>query len=403
MGCKQQVRNRAVHDLPMAHSLSPIAGFFWYTFCKRQDMSVPEARLLENAFHEFSKASDSIITHYNILENQIRELKSELEEKNRALERASEYLYTILDSLPVGVAVVEGKSVLFVNKQAEELVSQGVIGNLNNGVPKTGEIKIGSGHYRWKKEKLPNGFEGKEVIAIEDVTEVEKVKERNERDERLMAMGEMAARIAHEIKNPLGSMELFLSMLLSSKLRKTEKQYVDYILYGVKTIDRIINNILSYTRPKTLSLKKEELFAIVKDTLDFMSISITVREIRIDFNTSCLGYACFDPDLMKLVVMNLISNAVEAVDRNGRIKVDIKENDRYSVLIVSDSGVGMSEEVRRNIFNPFFTTKDKGVGLGLFIVYNIVKAHGGYVEVESTQNCGSSFLIYLPKERLSMV
>jgi len=366
-------------------------------------MSVPEARLLENAFHEFSKASDSIITHYNILENQIRELKSELEEKNRALERASEYLYTILDSLPVGVAVVEGKSVLFVNKQAEELVSQGVIGNLNNGVPKTGEIKIGSGHYRWKKEKLPNGFEGKEVIAIEDVTEVEKVKERNERDERLMAMGEMAARIAHEIKNPLGSMELFLSMLLSSKLRKTEKQYVDYILYGVKTIDRIINNILSYTRPKTLSLKKEELFAIVKDTLDFMSISITVREIRIDFNTSCLGYACFDPDLMKLVVMNLISNAVEAVDRNGRIKVDIKENDRYSVLIVSDSGVGMSEEVRRNIFNPFFTTKDKGVGLGLFIVYNIVKAHGGYVEVESTQNCGSSFLIYLPKERLSMV
>jgi signal transduction histidine kinase len=98
---------------------------------------------------------------------------------------------------------------------------------------------------------------------------------------------------------------------------------------------------------------------------------------------------------MKLVVMNLISNAVEAVDRNGRIKVDIKENDRYSVLIVSDSGVGMSEEVRRNIFNPFFTTKDKGVGLGLFIVYNIVKAHGGYVEVESTQNCGSSFLMSL--------
>ena len=79
-------------------------------------MAVAEAKLLENAFNEFSKASDSIINHYTILENQIRELKEELEEKNRALERASEYLYTILNSLPVGVAVVDKKSILFVNK-----------------------------------------------------------------------------------------------------------------------------------------------------------------------------------------------------------------------------------------------------------------------------------------------
>jgi len=215
-------------------------------------MAVAEVKLLENAFNEFSKASDSIINHYTILENQIRELKEELEEKNRALERASEYLYTILNSLPVGVAVVDKKSILFVNRQAEELVSEGIITTLNNGVPKTGEVKTGLGHFRWKKEKLHNGFEGKEVIVIEDVTEVERVKERNERDERLLAMGEMAARISHEIKNPLGSMELFLSMLLSGKLHKNEKKYVDYILFGVKTIDRIINNILSYTRPRTL-------------------------------------------------------------------------------------------------------------------------------------------------------
>jgi signal transduction histidine kinase len=366
-------------------------------------MAVAEAKLLENAFNEFSKASDSIINHYTILENQIRELKEELEGKNRALERASEYLYTILNSLPVGVAVVDKKSILFVNKQAEELVSEGIVTALNNGVPKAGDVKTALGHFRWKKEKLHNGFEGKEVIVIEDVTEVERVKERNERDERLMAMGEMAARISHEIKNPLGSMELFLSMLLSGKLRKTEKKYVDYILFGVKTIDRIINNILSYTRPKTLTLKSGELFEIVRDTIDFMSVSITIREITIDFQTTYRGCAYFDPDLMKLVVMNLISNAIEAISKKGRIRVDIKESGNFSVLIVSDSGIGMPEEVRKNIFNPFFTTKDKGVGLGLFIVYNIIKAHGGYIEVESAEDSGSSFLIYIPKERLSVV
>ena len=366
-------------------------------------MTVPDVKLLEDAFSEFSKASDSIINYYSILENQIKTLKEELEEKNRDLERAGEYLYTILDSLPVGVAVMEKKSVLFVNKQAAELISEGVVGSLKNGSRNAGEIKNGHGHYRWKKEKLPNGFDGRDVVVIEDVTEIERVKERNERDERLMAMGEMAARISHEIKNPLGSMELFLSMLQSSKLKKADRKYVDYILFGVKTVDRIINNILSYTRPKTVCMKKGELYDMVRDTLEFMSISINAREIEVDFHVSCKGKSSFDPDLMKLVVMNLISNAVEAIDRNGRIKVDIKENGKYAVLIIGDNGPGMPEEIRKNIFNPFYTTKDKGVGLGLFIVYNIVKAHGGYIEVESAEGSGSTFLIYVPKERLSVV
>ncbi len=366
-------------------------------------MSLPETRLLETAFQEFSKASDSIINYYNILEGQIRTLKEELEEKNKALEYASLYLCTILDTLPVGVAVVDHQTVQFVNKQAAEFISEGIMGSLKDNGQKTGDVKSGNGHYRWKRERLPEEFDGKEVIVVEDVTDLERMKERNERDERLMAMGEMAARISHEIKNPLGSMELFLSMLLSGKLKKTEKKYVDYILFGVKTIDRIINNILSYTRPRTVTLQKEDLADVVRATLDFMSVSITERKIGVAFDASSRGRCFFDPDLMKLVVMNLISNALEAVGAGGRIKVDIKENDRFGVLIISDSGMGMPEEVRKNIFNPFFTTKDKGVGLGLFIVYNIIKAHGGYVEVESAEGSGSTFLIYIPKERLSLV
>jgi signal transduction histidine kinase len=84
-----------------------------------------------------------------------------------------------------------------------------------------------------------------------------------------MAMGEMAARISHEIKNPLGSMELFLSMLMAGKRRVRDRKYLEYILFGVKTIDRIINNILSYTRPRELSLKEGELRSVVGETLEF--------------------------------------------------------------------------------------------------------------------------------------
>ena len=368
-------------------------------FAFQKCMSAPDVKLLENAFNEFSRASDSIISYYGMLESRIRQLTKEVEEKNAELEKAGDYLNNILNSLPVGVVVLDRRSVAFQNKNAARLTTEGIVTHLDVNGQRTGEIKNGKGYFRWRKERLTNGFEGKEVIVIEDVTEMEKMKERSERDERLRAMGEMAARIAHEIKNPLGSMELFLSMIQGGRLRTKEKKYVDYVLFGLKTIDRIINNILSYTRPKTLVLKEERLFKIVSDTLDFMSVSIMGRAIEVEFNASYQGPSLFDPDLIKLVIMNLISNAIDAVGEKGAIRIEVREEGGFVLLVVSDDGVGMSEDVRRNIFNPFFTMKDKGVGLGLFIVYNIVQAHGGLIEAESSEGSGSSFFMYIPKDR----
>ena len=362
-------------------------------------MSISEAELLKDAFNGFSRASDSIVNYYNVLESQIRLLKEEVECKNRELEKAREYLHNILDSIPVGIVVIDRKSISFLNKTAEKLSSEKFIDDLNNSSRMTGEIKNGKGQYRWKKDVLRNGFTGKEVIVIEDVTEFEKMKERFERDERLRAMGEMAARIAHEIKNPLGSMELFLSMLSDRKLKPKEKKYVDYIHFGVQTIDRIINNILSYTRPRSLVMHEEKIGKAVEETLDFMKLSIMSRNINVHYDVHYDGFSFFDPDMMKLVIMNFISNAIDAVTGKGSIRIEIKEEGKYVVIVVNDNGAGMSEDVRKNIFNPFFTTKDKGVGLGLYIVHNIVQAHEGYIEVESTEGIGTTFFVYIPKDR----
>ncbi|MGD9579359.1 MAG: PAS domain-containing sensor histidine kinase [Syntrophorhabdus sp.] len=364
-------------------------------------MPAVEAKLLENAFQEFAKASDSIINYYSVLESQIRQLKKEVDEKNTELEKARGYLYNILNSLPVGVVVKNTSNLIFVNKTAEELGSDVFLNKLMNNGQKSGELKNGKGHYRWKRERIVNGSTSNEVVVFEDVTEFEKMKERLERDERLMAMGEMAARMAHEIKNPLGSMELFLSMLLNTKLRQKDRKYIDYVLFGVKTIDRTINNLLSYTKPKTLAVTEGKLSQVVKETVDFMDLSARSRGITIEVNSSFSESCFFDPDLMKLVIMNFISNAIEAMNGDkGIITVDVKEDRKYAIIIINDNGVGMSEELRKNIFNPFFTTKDKGVGLGLYIVYNIIKAHGGYIEVESIEGSGSSFNIYIRKDSL---
>ena len=260
-----------------------------------------------------------------------------------------------------------------------------------------GEVKNGKGFFRWRKSGLTNGSAGKDVIVLEDVSEIQRMKERSERDERLRAMGEMAARIAHEIKNPLGSMQLFLSMILRGEVGDKEREYVNSVIFGVNTIDRIINNILSYTRPKTLVRREALLSAIVKETLDFMGISVVKKNIRIGFASEFDEKTWFDPDLLKLALMNFISNAFEALPENGSLDVAIREEGAYASVALADNGVGMDEETRRSIFNPFFTTKDKGVGLGLFIAHNIVKAHDGYIEVESAEGKGSTFTVYLPK------
>jgi two-component system sensor histidine kinase FlrB len=362
-------------------------------------MQSTETQLLRNAFQEFVKASDSLSNYYLVLEDRIKELNKEINEKNKELEKEKEGFYNILNSLPVGVVVQHGKSTLFTNKEAERFGWPEFSERLDRADGGMGEVRNGKGCFRWRKNSLTNGSAGKEVIVFEDVTEVQKMKERFERDERLRAMGEMAARIAHEIKNPLGSMQLFLSMILRGKVGPKEKEYVNSVIFGVNTIDRIINNLLSYTRPKTIALRKTRLSRVVKETLDFMSVSVGSRDIEINFDSAYDADTWFDPDLIKLCLMNFISNAIEAIEDKGYINVGIREEGGYASVIFNDSGAGMSEETRRNIFNPFFTTKDKGVGLGLFIAHNIVKAHEGYIEVESIEGKGSSFMIYLPKER----
>lgn len=362
-------------------------------------MSISEVGLLNDAFSEFNRVSESLITHYGSLERRIDELKNQVERKNAQLERAQTYLQDILDSLPVGVIVLDkGHAPLFCNSRAKPLESNYLLDRMRNSANKTGELKTGDRHYHWRKEDLNNGSEVREVLVVEDVTEVGRMKERFERDGRLRAMGEMAARISHEIKNPLGSMELFASMLLSTKLRKKDRTYIEYILFGVKTIDRIINNVLSYTRPKNLVLRSESLLHLVHDTVEFMNVSLNSRRISIVVKGEFDQMSVFDPELMKLVVMNLLINAMDAVDEGGSISIAVTKDSGYVVMSVGDDGIGVDEEVRKHVFDPFFTTKDKGVGLGLFIVYNIVVAHGGYIELESPVNGGSTFHVRIPEQ-----
>lgn len=153
-------------------------------------MSKAEVGLLNDAFFEFNRVSESLISHYGSLEGRIKELKNQIEDKNFQLENVHTYLQDILDSLPVGVVVLdENHSALFINRRAGHVKSVCVLDDMRNGEHEIGELKDGDRRYRWWMERLSNGFEGKEVLVIEDVTELERLKEHFE---RVRATGEMA-------------------------------------------------------------------------------------------------------------------------------------------------------------------------------------------------------------------
>lgn len=211
-----------------------------------------------------------------------------------------------------------------------------------------------------------------------------------ERSRRLAAMGEMAAKIAHEIRNPLGSISLFASMLVRD-LKECEEaggekhRLAEHISKGIKTLDNLLSNMLLFSRnpePRLLRVSMDDLIDEVTMMVgEQLHDSVTLKKVsRGDTTLYC------DPMLMKQVLFNLILNASDAVGGVGEIVVEARResvDEGFIEVEVTDNGPGMALHVQERIFDPFFTTKDSGTGLGLAIVASIVEAHGGSIHLSS--------------------
>ena len=227
-----------------------------------------------------------------------------------------------------------------------------------------------------------------------------------ERSDRLSAMGEMAVNIAHEIRNPLGSIELFATCLHKELKDNNElKNIVEYISKGVKSIDAIISNLLLFINSENApEFEVVNINDIVKDSIFFSTHLIGCDdglEVVSDFYDKPV-FVTGDHELLKQVCLNIILNAIQAMSKRGRlfIKTGIKYNrfkkEENVYIKFSDSGTGISEENIKKIFNPFFTTKKKGTGVGLSIVHNIIKEHGGSIDVKSIFGKGTDVTLNIP-------
>jgi two-component system sensor histidine kinase HydH len=223
------------------------------------------------------------------------------------------------------------------------------------------------------------------------------------RSERLAALGQLSAGLAHELRNPLGVIKGSAEML-SKKLQTADAvsgELAGFISAEVNRLNTIVTRFLDFARPVKLDLRPGELPPVVEAALKAVRERWPDSKVEVERHyADALPLVPMDADLCDRVFTNLILNAYQAMPEGGKIKLTIAANnsaDRPGVIVdIEDTGAGVPAELREQIFNPFFTTKNDGVGLGLSIVSKIVDEHGGWIRVVSEPGHGACFRVFLP-------
>lgn len=386
----------------------------------------PQADLLAHAFRRFDQAAVSLQASYKGLMERVERLDLELAAKNEALraslkekEEMRSHLAAVLESLTTGVVVTDQRGVIIrCNEAAEQLIGRerrALIGHPLSDVaglePPGADLPIvthlSGTPVSVTRTVLRNekGVAHGSIVLLNDLSNIRKLEEQLQRRDRLAAMGEMVGRIAHEIRNPLGSVELFASMLRHDLAHDPQGHaYTEHISSAVQAMDRLLSNLLLYTRPMSPSPDWHPVESLVRESLVLAAhatVGITV-EVR-NQTAEAVPMLWCDATQLKQVLVNLVMNAAQAMSGSGQITVTMAHEYGSSGEIsgirisVTDTGAGIEPVLLSRIFDPFFTTREEGTGLGLAIVHAVVEGHRGRVEVESTVGRGSTMSVVLPQ------
>jgi len=232
------------------------------------------------------------------------------------------------------------------------------------------------------------------ILSFSDLTEVKRLQEQSELRERLVALGEMSAGIAHELRNPMAVISGYLT-LLSKKTETLNQAIIRDIANEIDGMNRIIGDLLTFARPASLNRVSVNLNEMIDACLQTV-LQATGAASRIQTVVTVeAAELSLDEVLMRQAFLNLFQNAIEAMPEGGTLVIEAQAN-RDVKILVRDTGTGIPLDHLKKIFLPFFTTKDRGVGLGLALVHKIILSHGGRIEVESSEGQGTAFTITMP-------
>jgi two-component system sensor histidine kinase HydH len=239
------------------------------------------------------------------------------------------------------------------------------------------------------------------VVVLRDLREIKLLQEKVKRSEKLAAIGELAAGVAHEIRNPLSSIRGFAQFLRHSlKDKPQEKEYAETMVTEVDRINKVVTDLLTFARPMTVEISPTDITELIEHSIRLVEADALARDIKIQMKVSDLPKLRLDANQITQALLNLLLNALQALPPKGSIETGAELDTAESRLHlwVKDDGPGIPFNQIKKIFDPFYTTQKKGTGMGLAIVYKIAENHNGEIKVDSppkgmTRGCCFSIII----------
>jgi two-component system sensor histidine kinase AtoS len=368
--------------------------------------------------------------NFNFMIEQIQLHRNQLEERLREITSLKAYTDNVLASMTNGLMTIDlEKKIVTVNEMAERIIGKGREGITGFSM----EQVLGEQHPLYKilvetliQEKgishieveLKNdgeslwliagtslliGGEGKAAGALaifQDITEIKALEEKLRQADRLAALGTLSAGLAHEIKNPLSAIKTFVQ-LLPQKIGNSSfmEKFNITVPREIDRINHLVEDLLELTRRRVRPLVDLKVDSLIHQVIDLHGEELKRRQIvfQDDLNKT-ISSVHGDAETLYRAFSNLIINAIQAMPNGGILSISSKLDPSSSSLEITfrDTGIGMDETTAKNIFNPFFTTKDKGAGLGLALTRKIIEDHRGTIEVVSKKGMGTTFTVHLP-------
>lgn len=406
---------------------------------------------LQKAIAAFNRHTDKLQVAYDALQLRIAEINRELELKNKALEIANQDLQSkiaeverlrgdldnVIESMSSGLMAVDTEGICFTfNSAAEKALGRGhneVLGRhcseiMGKSASTLAPLLLDGERHDQVELSIPHRS-GRDVYVkgsvsplldrahqrigstfiFSDLTSQRLLEERARRADRMTALGELAAGVAHEMRNPLTTIRGYLQILPSMKSAPAFlEEFSDNVIREIDRLARLTDDMLDMAKPISSDLEVHDLGDVAEVVLEFLADRFQGADIQVGLNRDRLRSPVqIDRDRIKQVLINLLINAIDALrPSGGQVEVSLSRSSErlavgeavrpFAVCRIQDSGPGIPADSLERIFDPFFTTKPHGTGLGLAVSNRIIEEHGGFLRVESGNEAGTSFSLFLP-------